>query len=70
MNNDLLTTKQASVILGISKYSLDNSRCSGKLMGTTPPAHIKFGYAVRYRRETLNAWLSALNESVTMKGGF
>jgi hypothetical protein len=34
-------------------------------MGLPAPAHIKLGYAVRYKKETLDAWLDALKEQIT-----
>ena len=55
MLKPLSTTLEASRFLAISKHTLDNSRCTGKLMGLPAPAHIKFGYAVRYKKETLEA---------------
>jgi hypothetical protein len=65
MLNTLSTSKQAAEFLSCSKHTLDNSRSTGKLMGLPAPAHIKFGYAVRYKKETLEAWIDSLNEHVT-----
>ena len=60
----LSDTHKAANFLGCSKHTLDNSRCTGKLMGLPAPAHIKFGYAVRYKKETLEAWIDSLNEYI------
>jgi len=65
MLNTLNTTVQAAEFLSCSKHTLDNSRNTGKLMGLPAPAHIKFGYAVRYKKETLETWIDSLNEHVT-----
>jgi hypothetical protein len=65
MLNTMLTVTKSAEYIGCSKHTLDNSRCTGKLMGLTAPAHIKLGYAVRYKKETLDAWLDALKEQIT-----
>ena len=62
MNSLLLTSKEASSLIGVSVHSLNNSRNTGKLLGVCAPPHIKIGHSVRYRREALEQWLSSLDE--------
>ena len=63
--NQLLSTIQAAELIGCSKHTLDNSRCTGELMGAPAPKYIKFGYAVRYKRETVLNWVENLIETAS-----
>lgn len=56
----LLTTAQAAAYLGIKQKTFENWRTQKR-----GPAHVRLGHrTVRYRRETLDAWLAA-RESIT-----
>lgn len=46
--------EEAAVHIGMSTAFLQKSRASG----TSGPAYHKLGYAVRYSREDLDAWLA------------
>lgn len=52
--NALLTSKQAALFLNVSRSTLFNLR--SKKVG---PAFYKFGSMVRYKKEDLDAYLSA-----------
>lgn len=49
---DLLTTKQAAELLGISDRTLAAMRLSG-----TGPVYVKVGWLVRYPKNKLEEWL-------------
>lgn len=57
----MLTEEQAAEYIGMSTHYLRCDRSRGTVKGRTPgPAFIKLGRnKVRYRREDLDAWLSA-----------
>ena len=50
---EMLTTKQLAVILGVSSRTLDNWRaaCRG-------PAYFRFEGTIRYRMSDVEAWLN------------
>lgn len=58
---DLLDTYEAADYLGISPFTLTKSRSNKRLLGRTPPEHIRLGYkTVRYNKESLDEWLDAI----------
>lgn len=59
----LLTTKEAARELRVSKPTLEAWRCRGG-----GPAFVKFGRAVRYRREDLDKFLISSLRSNTSNG--
>ncbi len=61
-----LTEKEAAnELIGCAPQTLRISRCTGKLMGVAAPEYIKIGRSVRYKRETLEKWLSQFEEQAT-----
>lgn len=56
MADQLLTTKDAVDVLGMSKSWLEKMRCLGPGNG---PKYVKVGRAVRYRRSDLDSYLAA-----------
>jgi len=61
--SDLLTLKQASEYLGYSEAYFASARSNGILAGVTPPAHIKRGKFVFFKKSTLDLWLNQFQES-------
>lgn len=59
----LLTTKEAARELRLTKATLEAWRCRGG-----GPAFVKFGRAVRYRREDLEKFLISSLRSNTSNG--
>ncbi len=59
----VLRSTEAARYLGISPAQLRLSRHTGELFkGIAAPPFLKVGSAVRYRKCTLDAWLTALRE--------
>lgn len=56
--SQMLTSTDAAQYLGISRRTLENSRCSGVLCSVPCPKFRKMGKSVRYSREALDEWLS------------
>jgi len=58
------TTKDAAAYLGCcSSNSIKQSRHTGILLGVDAPAYIKIGgWAVVYKKETLDQWLDQFTE--------
>ena len=54
MTPELLTVKQAAVLCGIGKRTLERYSCSGRA-----PRPVKIVGNVRYRRAELLAWIEA-----------
>ena len=67
MEKQILTTKEASDLLGCSSSALKQSRCDTALFGVAPPKFLKMGYSVRYKRETLIEWLNQFKETEAKK---
>ena len=65
--NDLLGIPEASALLGIPESTLRWYRMESRTKPTGPKS-FKVGRRVRYRREDLEAWLSA-QESSSARGG-
>lgn len=57
---NLLDTHQAAEYLGTTMNSLKQGRGTGLLWGLPAPKFVKLQRAVRYRKETLDAWLDSL----------
>ena len=61
--DSLLRHEEAAKYLGVSSTHLRRARHTGELFkGFEAPKYVKLGHAVRYRRSTLDEWLSALPE--------
>ena len=61
--SNLLSNNEAASYLGVSPNILRLSRHTGELFkGAPAPQYVKFGYAVRYRKQTLDSWLGSLEE--------
>ena len=59
----LLRHEEAAHYLGVSPAHLRRARYTGELFkGFNAPKYIKMGHAVRYKKSTLDEWLSALPE--------
>ncbi|MHC4705579.1 MAG: helix-turn-helix transcriptional regulator [Planctomycetota bacterium] len=59
----LLRQNEAAQYLGVSPAHLRLSRHTGELFkGCEAPRYVKLGHAVRYRKSTLDEWLSGLQE--------
>ena len=59
----VLRHTEAAKYLGVSPGQLRLSRHTGELFkGVSTPAYLKVGYAVRYRKSTLERWLADLPE--------
>jgi len=60
----LLTTQETANVLSVSKSAIDNSRCTGLLLGRKAPEWVKLTKkTVRYKLTTLNQWVEDLEES-------
>ena len=60
---NLLSNNDAASYLGVSPNLLRLSRHTGELFkGAPAPPYVKFGHAVRYRKQTLDGWLDKLEE--------
>ena len=60
---NLLSNNEAASYLGVSSNLLRLSRHTGELFkGAPAPQYVKFGHAVRYRKQTLDSWLETLEE--------
>lgn len=57
-----LSAAEAAEHLGISDMALRSARSKGVLSGVKPPAFIKRGQRVFYKRVTLDAWLAQFEE--------
>jgi predicted DNA-binding transcriptional regulator AlpA len=62
IENPLLSSKQVAELINCSVYSVRISRSTGKLLGAEAPEHIKMGHLVRYRRDTIDDWVSQFEE--------
>ena len=62
MPTALLNNLKAAVYVSVSPHTLKQSRSSGFLLGVSAPAYLKMGSAIRYRVETLDAWLAQFPE--------
>ena len=60
--SELLTAKEAAEYLGYAEISLRSARSRGVLAGVKPPAHIKRGKLVFFKKETLDKWLDQFQE--------
>jgi len=60
--NEFLSATDAAKYLGISEMSLRSARSKGVLAGVKPPAYIKRGMRVFYKKETLDKWLAQFEE--------
>ena len=60
--SDLLAPKAAAEYLGYSEAYLRSARTNGILAGVKPPAHIKRGKFVFFKKSTLDAWLAQFEE--------
>lgn len=60
--SNLLTPKEAAEYLGYSDTYLRSARTNGVLAGVKPPAHIKRGKFVFFKKETLDTWLAQFEE--------
>ena len=61
--DSLLRHEEAAKYLGVSSTHLRRARHTGELFkGFEAPKYVKLGHAVRYRKSTLDEWLSALPE--------
>ena len=60
--NEFLSAKDAAEYLGISEMSLRSARSKGALAGVKPPAYIKRGQRVFYKKATLDIWLAQFEE--------
>jgi Helix-turn-helix domain len=58
--SEYLTTREAAAYLKLSRQFLEGARYRGDGSG---PAYIKLERAVRYRRNVLDAWMSAHDHS-------
>ena len=67
MEKEILTTSEASEVLGCAYNSLKQSRSTKDLFGVTPPPFLKMGKAVRYKRATLIKWLKQFKETEAKK---
>ncbi len=62
-SDPLLRPDEAAKYLGVSPGQLRLSRHTGELFKhVSTPAYLKLGYAVRYRKSTLESWLADLPE--------
>ena len=58
----LLDNNDSAGLLGCSPHTLKISRHTGKLFGVAAPAYMKMGYNIRYKVETLQAWMDQFQE--------
>tara|TARA_R110002050_G_scaffold216254_2_gene352360 strand:+ start:1164 stop:1430 length:267 start_codon:yes stop_codon:yes gene_type:complete len=68
MINQLITSKEAAVLLDIADTTLRISRTTGKLFGVATPDYIKLGRNVRYKRETLEQWFAQFEADTCREG--
>lgn len=60
-----LTEPEAASYLSVSRSFLRQARMHGNRIGRAPaPPHIKFGRAVRYLKDDLDAWLEEHRQPV------
>ncbi|MHB1949402.1 MAG: helix-turn-helix domain-containing protein [Gammaproteobacteria bacterium] len=58
MNKNILTEKEASEYIGMSRSYLRQDRMNGIRENRTPgPRYLKIGRNIRYVKEDLDAWL-------------
>ncbi len=59
MNKEILTEKEASEYIGMSRSFLRQDRMNGYRTNRTPgPTFIKIGRAIRYSKSDLEQWLN------------
>lgn len=58
----LFSSKEAAAYLGYSNPSMVQSRVTGVLSGIPAPEHIKIGKTVKYKKESLDSWISGAKE--------
>lgn len=59
MNKNTLTEKEAAEYIGMSRSFLRQDRMNGyRESRTRGPDFMKFGRAIRYRKEDLDTWLT------------
>lgn len=63
--NQMLTSTDAALYIGVSKRTLDNSRCSGVLCSVPCPKYKKMGKSVRYTLTALDEWLSQFEDQTS-----
>lgn len=59
---ELFSTREAAEFLSCSHHTLNQSRCTGTLLGVESPKHLKIGHAVRYKEEDLHEWINGLTK--------
>lgn len=59
-NDEIIPTKTASKIVGLSVSTLTKLRLTGG-----GPRYLRLGRAIRYRRSDLNAWMEASTHAST-----
>jgi len=59
---EMMSAKEAAEYLGYPETSLRSARSRGVLAGVKPPAHIKRGGRVFFKKETLDRWLAQFEE--------
>ncbi len=57
MTQEILTSKEAALYMGIEYRTLTDSRLAERLMGRPPPSHHKKGRFIFYRKKDLDDWL-------------
>jgi len=62
MSEKYLSAKDAAAYIGVAEPTLRSGRSRGILAGVKPPAHIKRGKLVFFKKETLDKWLSQFEE--------
>lgn len=60
-----LANKDAAKYLGFSPSTLNNSRYTGLLGGVKAPNFVKLGKTIRYKKPSLDKWLSQFKEQTS-----
>lgn len=61
-SNPLFDDHEGAAFIGCAPFTLRRSRTTGTLFGVKAPAYIKMGRIVRYKRVTLEEWVSQFPE--------
>ena len=68
IDEQLYSERDAAGVLGISKFTLRNSRNTGVLLGVSAPPFVKMGTSVRYKGDTLREWREQFPEQLPLPG--
>lgn len=60
LSTELVTSQEFARYLGIHEDNVRKSRCTGVLLGNTPPPHYKIRHRVYYKISEVKEWIERM----------